>query len=231
MLRRAAVAHLACSYDESSGCFLSLPLLRSVFFSFEGIDGSGKSTQVHLLADALRSEGHEVVVVREPGGTPLGEQVRSLLLDSEADIDPRSELLLFSAARAQLVSHVVRPALDQGAVVIADRFFDSSTAYQGAGRELETANWFSTFHSFVTGGVVPDRTYLVDVNPRLALSRRGTKADRLEAASDSFFARVQQGYRQIARSQPERVLIVDGSATPEEVHAQIILDALGYLRA
>lgn len=201
-----------------------------MFVSFEGIDGSGKSTQARLLSNALRKRGHDVVDVREPGGTSLGEQVRSLLLDPDAAITPRTELLLFSAARAQLVAEVIRPALNRGAIVLADRFFDSTTAYQGAGRELAAPDWMAAFQRFVTDDLSPDRTYLVDVPLDVAAARRGDRdADRMERGGDAFYTRVRDGYRQLAEADPGRVLVLDGRRTPDALHGQILDDLLGRL--
>jgi dTMP kinase len=203
-------------------------------FSFEGIDGSGKSTQVRLLAEALAARGHTVHLVREPGGTPTSEAIRSLLLDPEAHIAPRAELLLFSAARAQLVEEAIRPALERGDVVIADRFFDSTTAYQGGGRGLADPGWLDAFHRFVTGGLVPARTYLVDVPLEVAAMRRGADAsrdgaDRMEAGGEAFFGRVREAYRHLAAVDPGRVLTVDGTRPAADLHHDIVADALRHL--
>ena len=196
-----------------------------MFVSFEGIDGSGKSTQARLLAEALRSRGREVVEVREPGGTDLGERVRALLLDPGLGVASRAELLLFSAARAQLVAEVIVPALDRGAMVIADRFFDSSTAYQGAGRGLD-AEWMQTLHQFATGGVAPSRTYFVDLAPEAARARRAGRAqDRVEQAGAEFYARVAEAYREIAARTP-RVVTLDGTLSVGTLHDRILADAL-----
>ncbi|PAP75568.1 dTMP kinase [Rubrivirga marina] len=201
-----------------------------MFFSFEGIDGSGKSTQARLLAGALRQRGFEVVEVREPGGTDLGERVRTLLLDTEAEIRPRSELLLFSAARAQLVDAVVAPALNKGSVVIADRFFDSSTAYQGFGRGMAGKDWMRDLHAFATDGISPVRTYLVDLPPQIAADRRQDRAaDRMERADIDFYTRVRAGYLRLAQEDAGRFTTLDGAETLEVLHTQILRDALSVL--
>jgi dTMP kinase len=136
---------------------------RALLVTFEGIDGCGKSTQVARLVERLRQQGQDPLAVREPGGTPLSERIRSLLLEPGQSIEPRAELLLFAAARAELVASVIRPALASGQMVICDRFFDSTTAYQGAGRKLADPAWLADFHRFTTQGLVPDRTFVLDV--------------------------------------------------------------------
>lgn len=192
-----------------------------MFISFEGIDGSGKSTQARRLAERLVASGCRVVEVREPGGTPLAEGVRGLLLDPSLRIDPFAEMLLFSAARAQLVAEVVRPALAEGAWVLSDRFFDSTIAYQGAGRALSDAAWLRDFQHRVTGGLVPDRTFLLRVPPEVAASRRAAQADRMEAAGEAFYARVAAAYDALARAEPQRVRVLDGCLPPDVLHAQV----------
>ncbi len=197
----------------------------NMFFSFEGIDGSGKTTQARLLAAALRKRGHHVVEVREPGGTTLGESVRGIVLDPSQTIGPRAELLLFSAARAQLVTEVIRPALDGGSIVIADRYVDSSTAYQGGGRGLADLNWMTSLHSFVTGTTEPARTYLIDLDVLTAQSRRGkTRPDRIEKGDQSFYLAVRAAYLKTASLFPERLRVIDGSQTIETQHVEILRD-------
>ena len=201
-----------------------------MFFSFEGIDGSGKTTQARLLAEALRTRGYEVTEVREPGGTHLGEAVRALLLDPNREIDERAELLLFSAARAQLVTEVIRPALDSGAIVIADRFSDSSTAYQGGGRGVASEPILMVLHEFATKGTTPDRTFLVDVPLDVASSRRDARElDRLEKSGRAFYSRVRDAYQTLTAL--DRVISVDGTQPVAHLHAQIQDVALSLLRS
>ena len=205
-----------------------------MFFSFEGIDGSGKSTQARLLAQALRQRDYEVVEVREPGGTPLGERVRSLLLDPDAIICARAELLLFAAARAQLVSSVIAPALDRGAVVIADRFTDSSEAYQGGGRTLSdgpSTLSVTELNQFATHTITPRRTYLVDVSLEQAAERRGQRelTDRMESDGPAFFERVRMTYLSLAQAHGQRIRVVDGRDSIQSIHKVILTDALSYI--
>ena len=196
-----------------------------MLISFEGIDGSGKSTQARLLADALAARGQQVRRVREPGGADLPERVRALLLDPALAIADRAELLLFSAARAQLVEEVIRPALASGETVIADRFYDSTTAYQGGGRGLADEAWLDAFHGFVTGGLAPARTYCIDVPLAVASRRRaGEQADRMEASVDAFYQRVRMAYLALAARQPKRIVVLDGTLSPEALHEQILAD-------
>lgn len=195
-----------------------------MLISFEGIDGSGKSTQAQLLLAHAETAGWRPLLVREPGGTALSERIRALLLDPEAHILPRAELLLFSAARAQLVDEVIAPALRADRLVIADRFYDSTTAYQGAGRNLADTDWLRDFHAFVTDGLVPDRTYLVDVPLDVAAERRGGDRDRMEGSGQAFFERVRTTYLALADAEPDRFLVLDGTRPVDELHAEIVAD-------
>lgn len=201
-----------------------------MFITFEGIDGSGKSTQLDLLEQRLLEAGREVVRLRDPGATRLSESVRALLLDPTLHIAPFAELLLFSAARTQLVEEIIRPALRAGHIVLCDRFFDSTTAYQGAGRGVAETRWLRRFHLRVTGGLVPDRTYLLDMSPEAAAVRLGGRgavgdaADRMERSGMAFFRRVEAAYRRLARTERHRVLLLDASDSAEVIHARIWSD-------
>ncbi len=200
-----------------------------MFISFEGIDGSGKSTQIKLLADRLRVEGQSVQIFREPGGTELSEKIRLLLLDPAYNIHPFSEMLLFSAARTQLVSQQIRPSLERGEIVICDRFFDSTIAYQGAGRQFEDVPWLKDFQRRVTQGLAPLRTYLLQVSIETAVARRlaradGQSADRMEEGGAVFFERVVRAYEEMAKEEPGRFVILDGARPVEVLHEQIWAD-------
>ena len=203
-----------------------------LFVTFEGIDGSGKSTQARLLVDRLESEDYPVLFVREPGGAELSERIRSLLLDPALDIGPRAEMLLFSAARAQLVETLIGPALNRGHIVVCDRFYDSTTAYQGVGRGVADAEWLQEFHAFVTGDLAPARTYFIDVPVDVALARRNAaakgadsgSADRIERSDDAFYRRVADGYRQLYDRAPGRICRVDGTQDVTSIHSIIWKD-------
>jgi dTMP kinase len=186
-----------------------------MFVTFEGVDGSGKSTQARLLAERLREEGREVVLTREPGGTALGEEVRSLLLHGE-QIAPWAEAALFAAARAQLVDEVIRPALARGADVVSDRYLDSSLAYQGLARGLGIERVLE-LNLLATSGILPDRTFLVLVPPADAAARRGDEPDRIEREGAGFAEEVDKAYREIARVFGQRVQVVDGTRNPEDI--------------
>ena len=205
-----------------------------LLITFEGIDGSGKSTQARRLNHHLQSEGFETLVVREPGGTALSERVRSILLESDFNVHPMAELLLFSAARAQLVAERIRPALEAGRIVICDRFYDSTTAYQGAGRGVADPDWLQDFHRRVTGGLTPDRTYLVEVDAETAKARRGQDGapdDRMEAAGADFYRRVADAYDALAKAHPERYVRLDGHRSIEALHETVQADVQDLLAA
>lgn len=222
LLDRLGVVLTSTSLDVS--CAVPQPLSH-VFISFEGIDGSGKSTQAHLIAEALRQRGEDVVLVREPGGTPLGEAIRTLVLEPGAYISPRAELLLFSAARAELVDRVITPALERGSVVIADRYIDSSSAYQGGGRGIEDPDWFEQHHAFVTSSLLPQRTYLIDLAPEEAQARRARReADRMESGDDEYYHRICTWYRRLALRHPDRIAHLDGAQPPDKLHRTILAD-------
>jgi len=191
-----------------------------VFISFEGLDGCGKTTQAAMLAAALELEGRTVVRVREPGGTPIGERIRELLLDGDSVIGGAAEALLYAAARAQLVDQVILPALARGEVVVADRFIDSSLAYQGVARGLGLEQVLQA-NGLATGGLMPDITLLLELPPELASARRGDTPDRIESESDGFHAAVAEGFAAAAARFPERIHVVDASGPPRAVLARV----------
>jgi dTMP kinase len=202
--------------------------VSGLFLSFEGIDGSGKTTQVAKLAHALGERGYEVVSLREPGGTALGERIRSLLLDpSDEPPVPLAELLLFSAARAQILSTRVIPALERDAVVILDRYCDATFAYQGYGRGLPLDQILSV--ESIAATLLPARTWYLDLSPEESARRRslrGGVSDRLESEADAFRARVREGYLERAHRDPERMKVLDASLTVEEIGDMVLAQAL-----
>ncbi|MGD0337429.1 MAG: dTMP kinase [Bacteroidota bacterium] len=195
-----------------------------MLLTFEGLDSSGKSTQAQLLVDRLNQNGYRTLLLREPGGTPLSEHLRTLLLDRQhLAITPMSEFLMFSASRAQLVESVIRPALDEGTIVICDRFYDSSTVYQGWGRGLRLDE-IQRINHVATGGLVPDRTIILDISIEEILTRKiaaGYGTDRIENAGNLFYQKVREGYHAIAREEPTRIILINGLRPIEEIHKEI----------
>lgn len=207
--------------------------LPGLFVALEGGDGAGKSTQVTLLCRALEQSGHTVVRAREPGGTPIGEKVRALVLEhGHGDIDARTEALLFAASRAALVHQVIVPTLERGDVVVCDRYIDSSVAYQGAGRGLGTRAVLD-MNLWATDGLRPDLTVLLDVDPAEGRSRRTAGAaveDRLESEPDGFHASIRAAFLTLAHEEPGRYLVLSAAEPPEELH-RAILEALPRVSA
>lgn len=204
--------------------------MAGIFITFEGIDGSGKSTQMRLLAEVLRQQGVEVLTTREPGGTPLGKRLRAALLDVDEHVDPLAELLVFAADRAQHVRTVLRPAIDQGQAVFSDRYADATVAYQGAGRGFDK-KLIDEIVSLATDGLKPDLTLLFDlpVGECIARTRRRHEnkntGDRLDSEGIEFHTRVRDAYLRIAAAEPERVRIIDASGESPETH-RIVLDTV-----
>jgi len=208
---------------------------RGRFITLEGLDGTGKSTQMRRLAAVLRAAGHKVVETREPGGTAMGERIRKVLLDSgTAGLSPLAEMALMFASRAQHVAEVIEPALAAGSIVLCDRFTDSTEAYQGSGRKLGSEP-VRELHRVLCGNLQPDLTLLLDSNPAASLgrarrrNRRATKSatrthdeNRFEQETRAFFARVHEGYLTIAKREPGRVVMVDARGTPGQTHQRIV---------
>ena len=194
------------------------------FISFEGVEGSGKSTQVKLAAEALSNSGKSVVLTAEPGGTPISQDIRKVLLDSaNSAMEPVTELLLYAAARRQHLHELILPALCEGKVVITDRFSDSTRAYQGTGRELDM-QIIAELDQIVTGGLKPDLTIILDMDVEEGLKRNrdAGKRDRLELEDLEFHKRVRQGFMDIAKAEPERVKLINVGGTKDEVHEEVM---------
>jgi len=190
-----------------------------MFVTFEGLDGSGKSTQAELLRARLEADGVDVVSTREPGGTELGERLRDLVLHG-GHVGAWAEALIYVAARAQLVDEVIRPALERGASVICDRYLDSSVAYQGVARGLGLDRMLE-LNLAAIGGMVPDRTYLLDLDPRQVASRIRRHHDRLEREGDDFRERAAAGYRELAQRFPERIVVLDATRPVDELAEEV----------
>lgn len=195
-------------------------MTAGVFITFEGGDGAGKTTQVNLLAQYFESLGREVIITREPGGTQLGQTLRQLVQHGE-DISARTEALLYAADRAHHVSTVVRPALTRGAVVISDRFIDSSVAYQGAGRDLGE-QWIADLSNWATQDLSPDLTFLLDIDLEERAARLAGDLDRIEAAPAEFHARTRTAFLRIAQQDPQRVVVISAGTEVTRVHEQIV---------
>jgi dTMP kinase len=194
-------------------------MARGKLITIEGLDGAGKTTLATGLRDSLESRGLEVQLLREPGGVGAAEAIRALVKDPGLRIAARAEALLYAAARAQLVEEALDPLLSRGAWVLLDRFVDSSLAYQGAGRGLGMSS-VREINAFATGGLIPDRTLLLSVDPALGRQRTGARAtvpDRLEREDDDFFARIAAAYRELARREPERIREIDAAQPPQAV--------------
>ena len=195
-----------------------------MFITFEGIDYSGKSTQAKLLVERLQKQGDDVVFLREPGGTAVSEKIRTILLDkAHLDMTQMAELLLFSAARSQVVHEIIRPALKVKKTVVCDRFYDSTTAYQGYGRGLNLEH-VRLINKLATGGLVPDVTFIVEIPvEEIALRRSlaGVPPDRMESSGDAFYHKAVQGYREIAEMEPQRCTVLDGTQPVYQLHEKI----------
>jgi len=204
----------------------------SFFITIEGPDGSGKSTQARLLADHLSGQGFDVLFTREPGGTEIGDQIRRVIMSLDnKQMSPQAEFLLFSASRAQVVREVIQPKLAAGGVVVCDRFYDSSLAYQGHGHQLDL-DQLRSVTQFVTGGLVPDLTLLLDLPSEVGLNRRREAGlwNRLDDYDLAFHERVRAGYQQLAQAEPGRWVVIDATRLPDEIQEQIRLAVFPRLR-
>jgi len=205
-------------------CFKIEQMPRLPFITFEGSEGCGKTTQAQRLAKRFEQLGIPILVTREPGGTAIGETIRELLqfAPHNSGMTPETELLLFEASRSQLVRETIKPAIERGVCVIADRFFDSTTVYQGAARKLDR-EIVERLNAFVVGDCVPDITFVLDVDAVIAESRmqQPRKADRMEQQPAEFYERVREAYRELARRESNRVVLIDGSRDPDEIEKEI----------
>jgi dTMP kinase len=193
-----------------------------MLISFEGIDGAGKSTQIDLLEKYAAEKGMDVLKIREPGGTDFSEKIRNILLDKDTNIPPESELFLFEAARADLVDKIIKPALEEGKLVLCDRFFDSTMAYQGYGRGLDK-NTIGKINMMATSNILPSITFYLRIDIKKSAKRNSEKnLDRMELAGIDFFERVKLGFEEISENNEERMKVIDGNNSIIQIHQEII---------
>jgi dTMP kinase len=194
---------------------------KGLFITFEGADGCGKSTQMKLLKEYLLKKGYEIVETREPGGKGLGEKIRDILLNYDGEVSNRCESFLFLADRAQNIDVIVKPAIQQGKIVLCDRHTDSSVAYQGYGRGLNIDE-INRLNNLSTGGLKPDLTYVFDVDIETSMQRVGSEKDRMESSGKEFFNKVRNGYLELAKKEPERIKVIDSTKPIEDVFADVL---------
>lgn len=192
-----------------------------MFITFEGADGCGKTTQIKLIDEYLRSKGYKTLLTREPGSKGLGEKIREILLNYEGEVSSRCESFLFLADRAQHVDCIIKPALQEGTIVLCDRHTDSTVAYQGYGRGLDIEE-IKKLNAIATGGLKPNLTIVFDVDIKTSQARVGKNKDRMESAGIEFFKKVREGFLEIAKEEPERVKVINSSDTIENIHKKVV---------
>lgn len=193
---------------------------KGLFITFEGADGCGKTTQINLLADKLRKDGYEVLVTREPGAKGLGEEIRRIVLNYDGAVSDVCESFLFLADRAQHIDVIIKPAIEQGMIVLCDRHIDSTAAYQGYGRQLDIER-INMLNNIATSGMKPDLTIVFDLDSETSMARVGSNKDRMESAGIEFFNRVRQGYLKIAQNEPHRVKVINAVDSIENIHEKV----------
>lgn len=196
-------------------------MMKGLFITFEGADGCGKTTQMSMLSDYLKTNGYDVVLTREPGAKGLGEKVREILLNYDGEVSDRCESFLFLADRAQNIDVIVEPAIKQGKIVLCDRHIDSTVAYQGYGRGLDIER-INLLNNLATNGKKPDITFVFDIDVETSMSRVGKEKDRMESAGVEFHNRVRHGYLELAKKEPERIKVIDASRSIEEIHKEVV---------
>lgn len=196
-------------------------MTKGLFITFEGIDGCGKTTQIKLLKEYFESKGKTVLLTREPGAKGLGIKLREILLNYDGEVSPNCESFLFLADRAQHIDTIIKPAVERGEIVLCDRHTDSTVAYQGYGRGVDLDR-INMLNDIATSGMKPDLTFVFDIDIETSMSRVGNEQDRMESAGIEFFKRVRQGYLEIAKAEPNRVKLLDGTDSIENIHNQIL---------
>lgn len=194
---------------------------KGLFITFEGIDGCGKTTQIRLLKDFFEKQGKKVILTREPGAKGLGEKLREILLNYDGEVSSKCESFLFLADRAQHIDTIIKPAVERGEIVLCDRHTDSTVAYQGYGRGVDIEQ-ISSLNNLATGGMKPDLTFIFDIDIDTSLSRVGKEKDRMESAGIEFFKKVREGYLDIAKKEPDRVKLINGLDSIENIHKHVI---------
>lgn len=195
--------------------------MRGLFITFEGVDGCGKTTQINLLKEYFEKQGRTVILTREPGAKGLGIKLREILLNYDGEVSPNCESFLFLADRAQHIDTIIKPAVERGEIVLCDRHTDSTVAYQGYGRGLDLDR-INMLNDIATSGMKPDLTFIFDIDTDTSMLRVGKEKDRMESAGIEFFKRVREGYLAIAKNEPERVKLLNGNNSIEEIHKQVL---------